>query len=155
MNTPNPEDKPKIIIDEDWKSQVEAEKEKLKEQEESGELPGSDDDMQLPQASLGILAQMLSAQALSALGQFPDPANDGRVVVHLEYAKLQIDLLAVLKEKTAGQATPEEAQLMEETLHQLRMLFVNVQNEVASMVAKEQQQHHPATPRNTPLCHHF
>lgn len=136
MNESEP--KPKIIVDEDWKSQVAAEREKLKEQEavspaESGDEP------QLPAASLGVLVQMLSAQALSALGQFPDPEQDGRVVVHLEYAKLQIDLLAVLQQKSQGNCTPDESALMEDTLHQLRMLFIHVQNEVAQMIARQQQ----------------
>jgi hypothetical protein len=141
MTQPNPEQKSKLIIDEDWKSQVAAEREKLKEQEEHAPEQGEQD--QLPEASLGVLAQMLSAQALSALGQFPDPAHEGRVVVHLEYAKLQIDLLAVLLEKTKGNATPDEVSLMDETLHQLRMLFVNVQREVAAMIAREQQKQSP------------
>lgn len=141
MNQPNPEKKSKLIIDEDWKSQVAAEREKLKEQDETPTDPGDLD--QLPEASLGVLAQMLAAQALSALGQFPDPAHEGRVVVHLEYAKLQIDLLAVLLEKTKGNASPEELSLMDETLHQLRVLFVNVQREVAAMIAREDQKRPP------------
>ncbi len=114
-------DKPKIIVDEDWKSQVERERQQVQEEETGSEQPEG-----MPPASFEILVSSLATQAVAALGQFPDP-NTGKAMVSLPYAKFNIDLLAVLDEKTQGNQTEEEKQLIEEALHQLRMLYLAVE----------------------------
>ncbi|HMP80938.1 MAG TPA: DUF1844 domain-containing protein, partial [Pirellulaceae bacterium] len=45
---------------------------------------------------------------------------------HADYAlaKHAIDMLAVVQEKTRGNLSAQEAELLEETLHQLRLAFV-------------------------------
>ena len=48
------------------------------------------------------------------------------VAPDLEAAKFNIDMLAMLEEKTKGNLSPEEAGLLEQTLHQLRMAFVQL-----------------------------
>lgn len=126
----------KIVIDEDWKGQVEREKqaaeaakqEGQEPQEEGTQQPRTDSpEAQLPPASFPALVTSLAAQALAAMGQVPDPA-EGHPVVRPDLAKHCIDTLGMLEDKTKGNLTTEESGMLAEILHQLRMLFVSVRN---------------------------
>ena len=79
----------------------------------------------LPKASFETLVSMLFTQAMATLGQFPDPAT-GKAEVDKSYAKHYIDTLDVLREKTQGNLSDDEAKLVSEALHALRMTFVQV-----------------------------
>ena len=113
----NEQDEPKIIVDDDWKDQVQKEKEALDEKESDSHGPA------MPEASFGLLVTTLTTQALSALGMIPDPAS-GESVANLPMAKHFIDILGVLEQKTSGNLDDEEKRLLNESLHQLRMAFV-------------------------------
>ncbi|HUO87189.1 MAG TPA: DUF1844 domain-containing protein [Thermoanaerobaculia bacterium] len=56
------------------------------------------------------------------LGDTPLP--DGRSVENLDAARFHIDLLDVLREKTAGTLSPQESGVLEDILYRLRMRFV-------------------------------
>ena len=116
------EGEPKIHVDDDWKSQVEKEKEELRQQMES-ESATRDGDIEMPPASFPILITTMATQALANLGQIPDPI-EGKPVIRKSLAKHFIDTLAMLEEKTQGNLEDAEKQMLEETLHQLRMVFV-------------------------------
>jgi hypothetical protein len=77
----------------------------------------------MPPATLSSLLTILGTQAVIALGQMPDPAS-GKPKVELDQAQHFIDLLAMLEAKTAGNRTPDESALLDDVLHQLRMMFV-------------------------------
>ncbi|MEX0792967.1 MAG: DUF1844 domain-containing protein [Pirellulaceae bacterium] len=145
MSDPNqPSEEPgKIHIDSDWKEQVRAEKEKLKQPsapevppEEptsepppaapSGESAEDYGDPPLPPASLMTLVSMLATESLMALGQFRDPATGQPMQQRLNTARHLIDTLDVLQEKTKGNLQPEEAKMLEDTTHQLRMVYVEL-----------------------------
>jgi hypothetical protein len=119
-----PQEKPKIIVDTDWKAQVEAEKEafrRLQEQQRgertrSGQVP-------LPPATFAFFVSTLSTQALLALGHLQDPAQ-GDAERDLEQARYLIDVLQMLEEKTRGNLTPEEQRMLENVLHDLRLAYV-------------------------------
>src|SRR3954467_2482281 len=74
------EDK-KIIIDEDWKSQVQAEKEqaaKRKSEAKPAEVEadsGGVNDVPMPDASFELLLTTLATEALVAMGQLPHPGT--------------------------------------------------------------------------------
>ncbi|MEQ8787364.1 MAG: DUF1844 domain-containing protein [Pirellulaceae bacterium] len=147
------EQKPKLVVDEDWKAQVEAERETLREQEQkqeaaAAEAPASPTDAasspdasrpaaqepgesQLPPASFPLLVSSMATQAAMALGQLAIPGED-KPVVRPELARHYIDLLGVLEEKTKGNLTPEESKMLEGVLHELRMLFLQVRNQPSS-----------------------
>jgi len=116
----------KIIIDEDWKSQVQAEKEAAANVP-AGEqpAPGASGDFEMPPASLEMLVTTLATEALMALGQLPHPQT-GEPIFAPQQAKYLIDTVELLSEKTKGNTSPQEAQLMDEILHQLRMVYVQV-----------------------------
>jgi Domain of unknown function (DUF1844) len=120
-------DEKKIIIDEDWKSQVQAEKEAAKQPAASAKpastaAPG---DMQMPPASLEMLVTTLVTEAMISLGQVPHP-HTGEVLFQPQQAKYLIDMIDMLREKTKGNVTPDETELMEQLLHQLRMAYVQL-----------------------------
>lgn len=126
-NEPTPEKK--LIIDEDWKSQVEAEKEAAKHVDEpakGAEPPHADAHATMPPAELGFLIGTLYIQGAMALGLLPNPMTK-KVETHFEQAKHSIDLLAMLQQKTEGNRTQQESDELEATLHELRMAFVTVQ----------------------------
>ncbi len=110
-----------FIIDEDWKSKVEEEKETEETPETEGdEAPG---EIPLPPASLASLITAMAGQAVAAMGQIPDPMT-GKTLVQVEQAKYFIDTLGMLEEKTEGNRTDEESAMLTQVLHQLRMMYV-------------------------------
>jgi hypothetical protein len=137
--TPAPDSpEKKIIIDEDWKSQVEAEKAAARQAEQAApdaaarvEEPKSANAAQassgspvpLPPANLSFLVGTLYLQGAMALGLLPNPVTN-KSEVHLDQAKHAIDLLAVLEAKTAGNRTPEESADLDAALHELRLVYV-------------------------------
>lgn len=114
----------KIIVDSDWKSRVETEKEKLKHQEHA--LPAREEFGEMPPASFPMLVSTLATQSLVALGQLPDPYS-GQPELNLPVAKHFIDTLAILEQKTNGNLSDEESAMLTDVLHQLRMAFVSLQ----------------------------
>ena len=143
--------KPEIVVDEDWKSRVQAENAALEEKfhadtastakseasatnqphvsaeresTDRGQLPP------LPDASLASLLAMLSNQAMVALGLIRNPAT-GKAEKELTLARYFIDLIGVLEQKTKGNVDPDEAAALDETLHTLRMAFVHRSKETA------------------------
>jgi len=119
-------DEPKIIVDEDWKSQVEREKEELKTQEQTGQDQAPDsssEEYPIPPASFTVLLSTLATQAMMGLGMFPDPAS-GKPTVNRPMAKHFIDTISMLEEKTKGNLDGEEASQISDSLHQLRMAYM-------------------------------
>jgi hypothetical protein len=69
---------------------------------------------------------MMQAQnAALFLGQIPNPQT-GKGEVNLELAKMFIDQLAMIQEKTRGNLTNEETAVLRNTLSNLQMAFVEV-----------------------------
>jgi hypothetical protein len=113
----------KLIIDEDWKVQAQKEKEILaakeaeeKKQEQTKKRPP------MPPANFTGLVSLLATQTLYALGAIGDEKE--KPEPQLDLARYNIDLLAMLEEKTKANLSPEEAELLKNALHQMRMMFV-------------------------------
>ena len=69
---------------------------------------------------------MMHAQnAALFLGQIPNPKT-GQGEVNLELAKMFIDQLAMIQEKTRGNLSSEEAAVLRNTLSNLQMVYVEV-----------------------------
>jgi hypothetical protein len=125
----------KIIIDEDWKQQAQREKEILAAQEEeqakkqAAEGPAGAGGP-LPQGNFAALVSMLTTQALFALGLIRVRGEEEHPP-DLEMARYNIDMLETLDQKTKGNLSPEEQQMLKNTLSDLRMGFVSVANQLA------------------------
>ena len=65
----------------------------------------------------------LSTTALLQLGMAPHPET-GKQEKDLPGAKQTIDILEILQQKTRGNLTPDEGQLLEECLYDLKMTYV-------------------------------
>ncbi len=128
-----PGDKPQA--DEDWKSQVQAEKEAGTDDEPAAEEPAADEPAAdepaaegVPEASFSTLISVLATQTMVALGE-GIPGQQEQSPVQLSLARYHIDTLSVLQEKTAGNLADEETALLEQVLYQLRMMYVAVQKQ--------------------------
>jgi hypothetical protein len=65
----------------------------------------------------------LYSSAMAAFGQISDPAT-GKVEEHIEAGKQMIDILSILMEKTKGNLSAEEGQLLDNMLYELRMIYL-------------------------------
>lgn len=138
---PPPADEPKLIIDSDWKAQAQAEKEKLSAAAKAkapaaapapGATPGDPAEEKL---GFQDLVSMLATQALTYMGAFPDPRT-GKAVIALDYAKLYIDMLGILEEKTKGNLNEAEQNVMTRSVSELRVEFVELVKAVDKAVAE-------------------
>ncbi|WP_437201151.1 DUF1844 domain-containing protein [Planctomicrobium sp. SH664] len=130
MSGDSSQEKPQIelVSDDDWKNRVKAEDAKLdaelekkNEDQHTGEGAGT---AKLPPATFPMLVQMFSTQAIMSLGLIPDPKGESQV--QLPMAKHFIDLLSMLEEKTKGNLSEQESKFLEQTLHELRMAYIEI-----------------------------
>jgi len=70
-----------------------------------------------------MLINAMAEPALLFLGEISHPSA-GRSLVDLDRARIQIDMLDLLRIKCRGNLSPSEEDLLERILYQLRMLFV-------------------------------
>ena len=125
----NEKEEPKIVVDDDWKAEAQAEKEKLDEraQKQDQQDTGAQDQAarELPPATFATLVSSLATQVMLAMGGMQDPKTKRRIV-DLALAKHHIDTLAMLEEKAKGNLTDEETKLLDQALYQVRMHYVQV-----------------------------
>jgi hypothetical protein len=129
------DDASKIQIDSDWKQEAEAEREKLNQEAEEIAADGGAAPP-IPPVDLDALVTPIMTQALFYLGAVPDPMT-GQRILHMEMASHNIDLLGFLGEKTKGNLSEDESKRLEQMLHELRMLYAQMQKQVAAQAAKQ------------------
>jgi uncharacterized membrane protein YgcG len=93
---------------------------------ESHELPSASKgkEHELPTPSFEVHISALATQAIACMGYLPQ-GNSDKDEINLPLAKHLIDTVAILEEKTKGNLTNQEAALIENALHQLRLVFVS------------------------------
>ncbi len=82
----------------------------------------------MPKINFATFIYSLSTSVLVHLGDVPDPTGQ-ESRADLPLAKQTIDILGMLKEKTAGNLEEEESRFLENILTDLRMRFVQVSSE--------------------------
>jgi hypothetical protein len=115
-------------VDSDWKKEAQAEKERLAHNAEQAAAAGGpegapQEEGPLPPPSFSLLVQQLASQAALFMSREADPET-GEILQRLDLAKHTIDLVGVLEEKTRGNLTPQERQLLDTVLYELRMAYV-------------------------------
>src|SRR5262245_53672210 len=80
----------------------------------------------LPKADFAGLALSLATSALFHLGMLPDPETGQPGPKNLGLARHSIDTLELLEDKTRGNLTPEESELLANLLTELRVHYVEV-----------------------------
>lgn len=137
------EQAPKLHIDSDWKAQAQEEKRKLAEQAQAkkeAETPQADSDKGdhqqeqtaasgdqpgMPPANFETLLSTMATQALFAMGAIADPRT-GKASVQPDIARHHIDMLGVIEQKTKGNLSEQESELLSGTLQELRNHYVQV-----------------------------
>lgn len=99
-------------IDEEWKNQIEKEKQQAFEEKQKYYEP-----------TFTIFLSSLVMQAMIALGKLENPLTN-KIEKNLDQARFLIDTIALLKEKTKNNLTKEEENLLEDSLANLRMIYV-------------------------------
>lgn len=77
----------------------------------------------LPPMNFSTFVFSLNHTALMHLGLVKDPTV-GETAKNLDLAKQTIDILAMLEEKTQGNLTDDESQMVKSILYDLRMIYV-------------------------------
>lgn len=79
---------------------------------------------ELPEIDFGMFVMSLASSVLVHLGEIEHPDASQRQL-NLPLAKQTLDLLGVLRDKTRGNLTQEEAQILDNLLYDLRMKYVD------------------------------
>ncbi len=124
---------PKIIVDSDWKSEAQAEKERLVETEAKQRQVQSESADAKPLSPFEELLRLLITQAMLYMGAFPDPKT-GQAMVSLEAAKLYIDMISWLEDHTKGNLDEDQTALLSKTANELRLDFVEVTKAVGQAI---------------------
>lgn len=82
---------------------------------------------QLPAVDFSAFIAELGTTAFAYLGGLQNPETK-EVFVDLEMAKRTIDTIDLLKEKTKGNLTAPESNLLDNTLYNLRMTYIRIAN---------------------------
>jgi len=79
-----------------------------------------------PQPQLSFTAFVLSLASTAAIhfGDLPDPMSGERAEINLDGAAQMIEILALLEQKTRGNLTNDEREMLGQVLYELRMRFV-------------------------------
>jgi len=86
-----------------------------------GQEPGAE--TQLPEMNFATFIFSLNSSALVHLGVIDDPAT-GRKQKNLAFAKQTIDILGMMEEKTSGNLSTDEDNLLKNILRELRLMYV-------------------------------
>jgi hypothetical protein len=103
-----------------------AEEKKEAKSKEADEKPANGDQeppFQFPEINFATFVASLNASALLQLGAIEDPTS-GTKNKNLPMAKQTIDIISMLQEKTAGNLSTEEENLLKNILYDLRLMYV-------------------------------
>jgi len=140
-------------VDESWKEQAEEEKTKFSSQEEqsedasleagspvhehsshdhdhcgcSGEDHGDGEDFEM---NFLNYVTSLGYQAMIFMGDIPNPITNEKDK-NFDQAKFLVDTLIMLKEKTAGNLNEQESNLLENSIYELQMRYIQITQEDA------------------------
>ncbi len=84
----------------------------------------SDEEQQPSAINFAAFVLSLGHTAAVHFGDVPDPVSGDTAQSNLPAAQQMIEILALLEEKTRGNLTAEERQLLDQILYELRMRYV-------------------------------
>ncbi len=99
----------------------------LKDNADSANKQNSNAGTKLPEMNFSTFIFSLNSSALVLLGVMDDPST-GKKVTNIPAAKQTIDIITMLEEKTRGNLSKDEAHMLSNILHDLRMLYVKQKN---------------------------
>jgi hypothetical protein len=108
---------------EDTEKKVKAKKETKAQEKEARKEAEAKQPPPLPDVTFSAFVYSLSTSALVHLGEIPEPITE-KMDKNLPLAKQTIDILGILQEKTKGNLTQDEENLLNSFLYDLRMRYV-------------------------------
>jgi hypothetical protein len=115
--------KDKRIFSEDGPEQKEKEDAEARISEEEASTEKVEENFQLPEINFATFIFSLNSSGLVQLGIIEDPAT-GQKTKNLAIAKQTIDILGMLEEKTRGNLTKDEENMLKNILYDLRMIYI-------------------------------
>ena len=100
---------------------VQTKGEEKKEETSKEDIP--ENDLPLHEINFSNFILSLSTSVLIQLGEIQDPISK-QSAKQLPLAKQTIDLIGMLREKTKGNLSPDEAKILDAILYDLRMRYV-------------------------------
>ena len=90
----------------------------------------------MSEPALSFTAFVLSLASTAAIhfGDLPDPVSGKPGEKNLEGAAQMIEILALLDQKTRGNLTAEERQVLEQVLYELRVRFLEASGQAPRIV---------------------
>ena len=112
-------------LDKEEKSEIEAPaaEEKKAEADKKPDAEAQEPPLQFPEINFATFVASLMQSALFQMGAVEDPTT-GTKNKNLPMAKQTIDILSMLQEKTAGNLSEEEENLLKNILYDLRLMYV-------------------------------
>jgi hypothetical protein len=90
--------------------------------------------MSEPQLSFTAFVLSLASTAAIHFGDLPDPVSGEAAEPNLAGAAQMIEILSLLDQKTRGNLTAEERQVLEQVLYELRMRFVQASSDTKRII---------------------
>lgn len=130
---PDEQDPPKLIVDDDWKSEAKREKEQIAAK--AAESQQKKDEAKNRPIEFADVVRMFASQAALYLGLIPDPQTK-QAMLAPDMAAINIDMLAILEEKTRGNLDEKEAEELSQTVKELRAVFVETTKALQQAIAE-------------------
>ncbi len=119
-------------VDESWKEKVIQEQSTAHPEDaptstekNTQEPKKENDNFEMPPVDFNLFISSLGMQALMALGEIENPM-DGKKDIQLPQGKYLVDTLEMLQVKTKGNLSPQEANMIESMLYEIRMKYLSL-----------------------------
>lgn len=89
---------------------------------------------QRPAVSFVAFILSLASNAAVHFGDLPDPMTNEKRPQDLDAAAQLVEIIAMLEEKTRGNLTAEERQLIDQILFELRMRYVEAKKDQSPII---------------------
>lgn len=90
-----------------------------------GKVPNKEGRCVMPEVTFPAFIMSLSTSALYHLGEIADPAT-GKKIIDADLARHAIDTLVLIQNKTKGNLSREEEELLKNILYDIKIRFVKV-----------------------------
>ena len=88
-----------------------------------GKVPNKEGRCVMPEVTFPAFVMSLNTSALYHLGEIADPQTGKKIVQH-DLARHAIDTLVLIQNKTKGNLTPDEEELLKNILYDIKIRFV-------------------------------
>ena len=92
---------------------------------QEGKVPDKEGKCVMPEVTFSAFVMSLNTSVLFHLGEIGDPAT-GKKALDLDLARHGIDTLTLIEEKTRGNLSKDESEMLKNILYDLKIRFVQV-----------------------------